>query len=140
MEQEDIRWKQRFSNYKKALGQLDELYQLAQLRPLTHIEMQAMVKAFEFNYELGWNVMKDYLQYQGNVLITGSRDAIREAFKAGIVTDGEGWMDMLGNRNKTAHTYNEDVAKDVVEHVVRRYYALFVAFRDSMDFLGAQPL
>ncbi len=139
MEQEDIRWKQRLSNYEKALGQLEEIYQLAQLRPLSNIEMQAMVKAFEFNYELGWNVMKDYLQYQGDVLITGSRDAIREAFKAGLIEDGEGWMDMLSNRNKTAHTYNEDVAKDVVTRIVRRYHALFLAFRDRMAFLGSRP-
>ena len=131
----DIRWRQRFSNYIKALGQLANVVKLAHERSLSEIEQQALIKTFEFSYELAWNVMKDYFEFQGNVLITGSRDAIREAFQRGLVADGEGWMDMVRNRNRTAHTYNEVVAKEIAEKIVRHYFPLFQSFESTMQVL-----
>jgi hypothetical protein len=44
---------------------------------------------------LAWNVLKDYFEYQGASNITGSRDATRGSFNKGLITDGEGWMEMI---------------------------------------------
>nr|VFJ56069.1 MAG: nucleotidyltransferase substrate binding protein, HI0074 family [Candidatus Kentron sp. DK] len=73
----DIRWRQRFDNYRQALARLRDAVALRQQRPLSDLEQQGLIKAFEFTHELAWNVMKDYFEYQGNTRITGSRDAIR---------------------------------------------------------------
>ncbi|MDY0163534.1 nucleotidyltransferase substrate binding protein [Desulfobotulus sp.] len=43
--------------------------------------------------------------YQGNSAIRGSRDAIREAFKYGLIEDGESWMETIQTRNQTPHAY-----------------------------------
>nr|NJM04094.1 hypothetical protein [Desulfobacula sp.] len=59
MTRQDIRWQQRFQNYKKALVQLQEAVTLHHERTLSNIERQGFVKAFEFTHELAWNVMKD---------------------------------------------------------------------------------
>lgn len=83
--EEDIRWKQRFENYLKALGQLQKFIAKGNLNEL---EEQGLIQAFEFTHELAWNVMKDYFEYQGNTTITGSRDATREAFQKGLIQDG----------------------------------------------------
>ena len=99
MTDQDIRWLQRLSNYQRALGQLTRAVELAQSRPLSELERQGLIQAFEFVFELAWNLMKDYFVYQGNPAITGSRDAIRTAFKQGLVVDGEGWMEMIKSRN-----------------------------------------
>lgn len=137
METVDIRWRQRLSNYLKALGQLGNVVSLARERPLSEIEKQALIKTFEFSYELAWNVMKDYFEFQGNPSITGSRDAIREAFQRGLIQDGEGWMAMLRDRNRTSHTYNEAVAEEIAGKIVEGYFPLFVAFRDALLALQA---
>lgn len=100
-DQLDIRWKQRFSNYKKALCQLDEFMIQTELNKL---EEQGLIKAFEYTYELAWNTLKDYLEYQGEADIAGARDAFRKSYAAGLIIDGEIWMDMLQSRNKTSHT------------------------------------
>ena len=68
----DIRWKQRFSNYRLALSRLAEGVSLAHQRPLSELEKQGLIQAFEFTHELAWNVMKDFFAYQGNVSIMGS--------------------------------------------------------------------
>ena len=130
MLEEDIRWKQRFNNYKKALAQLKKFIDKGEL---SELEMQGLIKAFEFTYELAWNVMKDFLEYQGSTGLIGSRDTIREAFKVEIIIDGEGWMDMLKKRNLTTYTYNEDTAEEVVNAVFQVYYALFLTFESKMS-------
>ena len=133
MEEQDVRWKQRFSNYQKALGQLENAVSLANERALSNLEQQGIIQAFEFTHELAWNVMKDYFFYQGNSEIRGSRDATREAFRTGLVTDGEGWMSMISSRNKTSHTYNEKTANEIVQYIVDRYYKLFNDFSEKME-------
>lgn len=53
--QNDIRWKQRFYNYQKALVQLTKFIKKGELNEL---EEQGIIKAFEYTYELAWNVIK----------------------------------------------------------------------------------
>ena len=132
----DIRWQQRFANYRRALQQLREAVDLADVRPLSRLEQQGLIKAFEFTQELAWNVMKDYFEYQGTTDITGSRDAIREAFRRGLVTDGDTWMDTIKSRNRSAHTDDENTAKQIIESVITRYMTIFDAFQTQMQVLA----
>lgn len=132
---QDIRWQQRLENYKRALAQLDFAIQLAQQRPLTDLEKQGIIQAFEFTHELAWNVMKDYFAYQGNPNITGSRDAIRESFNKSLIIDGEGWMEMIKSRNQSSHTYNHHIANELVEKIITQYGLLFDAFAVRMQSL-----
>jgi len=132
MEENDIRWKQRFSNYQKALAQLTQAVELHRLRPLSNIEQQGFVKAFEFTHELAWKVMKDFFVYQGNTQIMGSRDATREAFQNQLIQDGENWMEMIKARNRAVHTYDEATVNDIIQKVSNTYHALFVAFEQAM--------
>lgn len=122
---DDIRWQQRFNSYQKALLQLDDAVQLSKKRPLLHLEQQGLIKAFEFTYELAWNLLRDYFKYQGNSDIVGSRDAIREAFQKGLIYDGENWMEMIRSRNKSSHTYNEEVANEIALKIITVYHELF---------------
>ncbi|HAN17861.1 MAG: nucleotidyltransferase [Bacteroidetes bacterium GWC2_33_15] len=123
MEQnQDIRWKQRFSNYKKALSQLERF---VNKKDLSEMEQQGLIQSFEYVFELGWNVLKDFLENNGQENIYGSRDTIRLAFKLGLIENGDGWMNMLKSRVKTTHTYNEDTANEVSQEIVTGYFELF---------------
>lgn len=121
-EKEDLRWQQRFSNYQKALAQLQRFIDKGEL---SELEKQGLIKSFEYTYELAWNTMKDFLEYRGQTDIFGSRDVIRKAFELGLIKDGENWMDMLKSRNQTSHTYNQETADEICEAVVGRYHQLF---------------
>ncbi|MHB0765334.1 nucleotidyltransferase substrate binding protein [Stutzerimonas sp. NM35] len=138
MTDSDVRWLQRLANYERALGQLTRAVELAQERPLSELERQGLIQTFEFVFELAWNLMKDYFLYQGNPTITGSRDAIRTAFKQGLISDGEGWMEMIKSRNRSSHTYNESVANEIAEGILGCYQQLFVQFHQQMKGLAAQ--
>ena len=133
MNAQDIRWQQRFANYKKALSQLREAVELSEQRELSRLEKQGVIQAFEFCHELAWNTLKDFLQDQGNQNIRGSKDATREAFKVGLITDGEQWMAMIQSRNLSSHTYNEKVSEDLVGAILGSYFPLFVTLQTEME-------
>lgn len=136
MATQDIRWKQRFANFTNAPVQLKEALTLMEQRPLRKLEKQGLIRAFEFTYELSWKLLRDYLIWQGSVTIAGSRDAIREAFKLGLISDGHAWMAMLQDRNNTVHTYDETTVNLVVEHVQQRYATLFDEVAQCFDRLS----
>lgn len=121
----DIRWKQRFDNFERALLQLSRAMALKAERPLSELEQQGLIQGFEFTHELAWNVLKDYLEMEGIQGLIGSRSTVREAFKRGLVMDGEVWMDMIEKRNLSSHTYNQTVASTIVTAIAERYYPAF---------------
>ncbi|MCI5118009.1 MAG: nucleotidyltransferase [Candidatus Electrothrix sp. LOE1_4_5] len=127
---QDIRWKQRFSNYQKALRQLQKFIDKGEL---SELEEQGLIKSFEYTYELAWNTLKDFLEFQGHSDIFGSRDALRKAFQVGIIEDGEVWMDMIKSRNRTSHTYNEETANEISRTIISLYYNAFQKMNDRLD-------
>ena len=130
---EDIRWKQRFSNYKKALTILKSAVELAATRNLTDLEKQGMIQGFEFTFELAWNVMKDYLEEHGIKGIIGSKDAVRYAFNNDLIEDGQVWMDMIKDRNLAAHSYDEKTAQDLAAAITGNYYHHLAVFAGKMN-------
>ncbi|MEQ1439894.1 nucleotidyltransferase substrate binding protein [Fontimonas sp. SYSU GA230001] len=126
------RWVLRHNNLIRALAQLDDAIALNARRPLSQLERQGLIQAFEFTYELAWTTLKDYLEWQGITGLVGSRDTIREAFARGLIADGQQWMDMLSDRNRKSHTYHEGTALAIVEHVIDHYQRLFHQLRDTL--------
>ena len=126
---EDIRWKQRYDNYVNALLTLTQAIELSRQRELSNLEKQGLIQGFEFTHELGWNVLKDYLEHQGYSGLVGSRDATRLAFKNQLIEDGEAWMDMILGRNQSSHTYNLSVANRISLDIEQRFYPAFVALK-----------
>jgi nucleotidyltransferase substrate binding protein (TIGR01987 family) len=121
----DIRWKQRFNNYIKAFQTLVAAVELARTRELSELEQQGLIQSFEFTHELAWNVLKDYLEEKGIMGLIGSKDATRAAFKAGLIEQGEDWMKMIEDRNRTSQTYDPHVAQAVAENILERFYPAF---------------
>ena len=133
MNDPDIRWQQRFANYQKALLQLQNAVELSNQRALSSLEKQGVIQAFEFTHELAWNLLKDFLQDQGNQNIRGSKDATREAFKVELIQDGEQWMAMIQSRNISSHTYNEHTAEQLVNAIIHDYYPLFRTLKKEIE-------
>lgn len=130
MESQNVRWIQRFQNYSKALSQLEEFLEKGNLNKF---EEQGLIQSFEYNYELAWNVIKDFYENQGETNIQGSRDAFRLAFKRGLIKDGEGWMDMIKSRALTSHTYNLETAAEIVLKITDKYFYLFKALHLTLS-------
>jgi nucleotidyltransferase substrate binding protein (TIGR01987 family) len=135
---EDVRWKQRFDNYCRAFQMLRRGVELASQRDLSELEQQGVVQGFEFTHELAWNVLKDYLEEMGVSGIIGSKGATREAFRNGLINDGEDWMKMIRARNLSSHTYNQETADEIVKSILTRFYPAFEQFTRTFSVLAEQ--
>ncbi|WP_031527703.1 nucleotidyltransferase substrate binding protein [Dyadobacter crusticola] len=145
MDGQDIRWEQRFGNYLRALRKLDlavskiradypldEAGNIDEDEFLDDIIKEGLIQRFEYTHELAWNVMKDFLLYEADIKVLGSKDATRAAFAADLIEDGELWMEMIKSRNQTSHTYNEGTANVIFKKVLEEYLPAFQDFKATM--------
>ncbi len=121
---QDIRWQQRFSNFKKAVLQLREFIELPELNKF---EVQGLIQCFEYTFELAWKTMKDYLEDQGYI-IKSPRMAIQTAFQIQLISDGHIWIDALEKRNLMSHTYNEELTAESKHLIFQVYYPMLNDF------------
>ena len=127
---EEVRWQQRFSNYRKALELLKDF---TKPPALNEREQQGLNKAFEYTYELAWNTLRDLLRTQGNNSLPGARDSQREAYSLGPIKQGGMWMLMIQDRNLTSHTYNRSTADAIADQIVGSFLPCFQQLRNTVQ-------
>lgn len=118
MEQQDIRWKQRFQNFEKAILQLQEA---VQKNNLSKLEKAGLIQVYEFTFELAWKTMKDFLE-EKQVEVKYPRETIKESFSFQLIKNGDVWMDMLDKRNLMSHTYDDKTAELACRLIIDEYY------------------
>jgi nucleotidyltransferase substrate binding protein (TIGR01987 family) len=133
MAAQDIRWIQRLASYSKAFRQLEDAVILSEDRPLSNLEEQGMIQAFEYTHELAWKTLKDFLEDKGNSPLFGSKDVTRAAFKLELIENGDTWMDMIKSRNQTSHTYNEEVAAEIVNNIIHHYFKNLMLLHEKLN-------
>ena len=121
MPEEEIRWHYRFQNYSRAFGRLqDALKEGAEA--LNELEQEGVIQRFEYTFELAWNTLKDRLEHDGVVLNPVTpRAVIRSAFQAKLISQGERWIDMLGDRNRMSHTYDSATFDEIIKEIEECY-------------------
>ena len=118
--QSDIRWKQRFDNLQRAYQRLRWALEIHQQDPDNDLIRMAVIKAYEFTFELSWKTLKDFLAYNG-IDAKLPREVLKQAFATGLVINGQLWIDMLEERNLMAHTYDDARARIAVDQIQERY-------------------
>lgn len=122
MPHSQLRWVQRFENYARAYLLLSEAIALDTERPLSKLEQESLAQRFEYSVELAWKTIKDYLEYEKVYLEQSTPKAvIRSAFLAGIISDGQIWMDTLDARNRLSHTYNSAAFELIITDIKTSY-------------------
>lgn len=132
MNEQDIRWVQRFNNYQTALARLAEAVELVSERELSELEKEGVIQRFEYTQELAGNVVKDFYESQGYTGIRGSRDAFNRAFENDLITQGEALLQSVQSRNATSHAYSEEKATAIFRDVVNKYYAAFEELKEAL--------
>lgn len=121
----DIRWIQRFEHLARAAALLGEPIARG-VESLSVLEREGTVQRFEVALELAWKAMKGFLEHEGEVLAPVTpRVVVTAAFAAGVVADGQVWIDMLDHRNLLSHTYDAAVFEGAVLAIRDRYLGAF---------------
>lgn len=117
----DVRWKQRFQNFDKAFKRLTDAIQIIRNDPDNVLLQAGLIQTYEFTFELAWKTLKDYLEMEG-FTVPSPRATLRQAFQCGYIQQGDVWLKALNDRNLTAHTYDDEVAKEVIADIQQTYY------------------
>jgi len=120
-ENQDTRWKQRFSNFSRALSLLRDAME-QDLDSLKQLEKEGIIQRFEYTFELAWKVLKDKMEFDGIVLDQISPKAVvRQAFAAKYINDPDTWLKMIGDRNLMSHTYDFVKFEAVIQSIADSY-------------------
>ncbi len=128
---EDIRWRQRFTNYVKALQSLKDVLVLERERQLSELERAAKIKFFEIVESLAIAVLADYLKHKQVPFEHYPKTIVKESFNRNLIDDGQVWIDIIKGRNKAAHTYNESIAIELSESISNTFYSAFIALEKT---------
>lgn len=133
MDQKDIRWIQRFTNYRKALAKLEETVKGRKLEELTELEKEGLIQRFEYTYELAWKTLQDFLRFRGYTEIAGPTPALQQALRDGYLEDENKWRLLKKSREATAHTYNSGVAETIAQDIYQLYYSLMKQLEKRLE-------
>ena len=108
---------ERMQGAQRALGKLHEL---AVRGSIDEIERDALIKRFEIAFELLWKCGKDYLLKEEGLDVASPKKVIRAFREVGLFSDEEceRALSMAGDRNLTAHVYDEDFSIEFAGRVV----------------------
>lgn len=108
-----------FERFKEILGE-----------EKTVANRDSAIKRFEFTEELAWKSVQKFLRNQ-KIVCRSPKECFQEAFKFGLVTDNPKWLEMMEDRNKTVHTYDEIFADEVYSRLPN-YIELFEELKASL--------
>ena len=123
----------KYENFCNAFLNLKDIYDYNQ--PYTNVEMSGLVALYEICFEQAWKAMKEILEQQGFAEEkTGSpRIVLKTAYSAGMIGDEDLWMAALNARNNVAHSYNKEIALDIIKQTKEQFYKMFEALKVELE-------
>lgn len=125
---EQPRWKYRFESFERAFALLTKILDQGEL---SEVERMGLIQSFEITFELAWKTLSDRLKHLGIDAAANPRQVIRQAFSAGVIDDGQTWVNMLDDRNKVSHRYDMENFEEAQDNIRRLYRAALERFRDQ---------
>lgn len=86
-----------------------------------------IIDKFMIQFELGWKVLKELLQYEGrSEARSGSpREILKVAFQVYDFVDEDVWIAMLRDRNNMGHIYDGNAARRLAQTIIDAYIPAF---------------
>ena len=102
----------------KALKALQEALEFSKQTKSDEIKFKiardAFIQRFEYCIELSWKVSVKKVGSQTKF----PKQAIREMARADLIHSAEEWLDFIEARNNSSHSYDEETAAKVFQHIV----------------------
>ncbi|WP_330112071.1 nucleotidyltransferase substrate binding protein (plasmid) [Cetobacterium somerae] len=130
------RWSEKIKDLENAVSRLDEAIKDSKKIELSTLK-DGVIQRFEFTLELSWKILKTYLVNEGIDCVNTPKSVVREAYKAGIIKNGEIWIEMIDDRNLTSHIYSQSMADDIYLRITKKYFKeldLLFHFLKEMNF------
>jgi nucleotidyltransferase substrate binding protein (TIGR01987 family) len=126
----DVRWKQRFNNFRRAYALLSKVFEGNDISDFSDLEQEGIIQRFEYTFELSWKTFKDYLEHSGVVLGEATpRKVIKECAAKGILASAninpDIYMEMMLERNALSHVYDFERFRQALANIKSKYLTEF---------------
>lgn len=116
-----------FEDFKKANQRLKEVLEMKK----TSITRDSAIKRFELCFDLAWKSIKLVAKIKG-LECYSPRDCFKTAFQLKLIDHDQRWLEMIDDRNLTAHLYKEELADRVYSRLFE-YLKLFQELSSKLD-------
>lgn len=100
-------------DYQAALARFEEIFK----EKKNEIVRDSAIKRFEILFDLAWKVLKTYLEEFHSLYCASPQNCLREAFRVGILEYDDYWLEIAKTRNRTVHTYSEEMAEEIFKEL-----------------------
>ncbi len=123
----------KYDNFSRALIDLHE--GLKEKEPYSTVVQTGLAALFAICFEQAWKLMKQVLEDNGrHDYRTGApKAALKLAYQCGMISDIDGWLELLEKRNVLAHTYSEESALEIIRLIKEKYIFLFDGLKKEID-------
>lgn len=123
----------KYENFCRAFNNLKENINIEE--PYDTLALTGLVALFEITFEQSWKMMKEILENHGyEEGSTGSpKTILKTAFQAGMINDEEVWIDALFARNNVSHSYNEEIAMEIIRETKEKYVNMFKNLKETIE-------
>ena len=122
----------KLENYKKAVLRLEEGINEAEENKSMTLR-DGVIQRFEFTTELAWKSAREYLLSEGETDINSPKPVMRAALRTDLITDEQGWIKILDDRNMTSHIYDEEEVQAIFERIRTKHIVLFKELLDILE-------
>ena len=96
----------------------------------------SVIQRFEFTYELCHKTLQALMKYEGTSLDnTFPRTIFKVAYRNQLIEDERVWIQLLEDRNRTSHIYDEKLADEIAARVVAQYVTAIGKLVEKLDTL-----
>ncbi|MBI4669001.1 MAG: nucleotidyltransferase substrate binding protein [Elusimicrobia bacterium] len=104
------------NKFKNALKSLNE----GIVRARDELDKDGVIQRFEFTFEQFWKYLKYFLEDKG-FDAKSPKDCLGLTFRLGFIKDEKVFLDMLEDRNKTSHLYDEEESEEIYRKIKKIY-------------------
>jgi nucleotidyltransferase substrate binding protein (TIGR01987 family) len=146
--EKDIRWMQRFQNYRRAFNLLRTALTEKEIDEYSALEQEGIARCLRYTIEFGWKMFRDYMEFCGMALTeTTARTVIKKCAAAGTFReagiDGNIYWDMILAKSALSHTYDIGRFTEIMVKIKSDYlpelekeYAFFVNKEQLIEWTG----
>ncbi len=109
---------------EKSFGQtqnaLSRLKEAISCNEAAELKEDAVIKRFEFTYELLWKCFKKIAQIE-KIECFSPKSSFQAAFKMGLLSNEFIFLDMIDARNRTTHVYSRDESHQIYLQILEPF-------------------
>ena len=112
----------KFANFYSAVKRLNESNVLYKKNSDNDIYQDALIKRFEFTFELAWKTLRQFMIDSGYLVKSLSqKGTLAQGYQESILQNELVWVQMLEDRNLSAHDYGSEIAQIIADRISNKY-------------------